>query len=441
MKIAYITAGAAGMYCGSCLRDNTLASTLLAAGHDVALIPTYTPTRTDETNVSGDRVFLGGINVFLEQHVPVFRRAPEFIHRLLDARPLLSLATRWSVKVDPAELGSLTVSMLKGRDGYQSAEVDTLVRYLRDEVRPDIVNLPNSLLIGLAPAIREAIHVPLCCTLQGEDLFLSSLREPYRSEALRLIRAHARHVDAFVAVSAFCAEAMAPQLELPASKLRIVRLGINTDGYARTTPSSRFTIGYLARIAPEKGLHVLCDAYRRLRAANLIPGSRLVAAGYLGGEHRDYLEQIRRDMDKAGLTEDFQYLGELDRAGKIRFLQGLDLFSVPGPYAETKGLFLLEAMAAGVPVVQPEHGVFPEIIRHTGGGVLVRANDAAALAHAIGQLAADPARRVELGAAAYTGVRRHFTAARMAEEALSVYADLLAATRLSAAGSQGKANA
>ncbi len=429
MKIAYITAGAGGMYCGSCLRDNTLAAALLTAGHDVSLIPTYTPTRTDERNVSGKRVFLGGINVFLEQHVPLFRHAPRIVHRVLDAGPLLSLATRWNVKVDPARLGSLTVSMLKGRDGFQRSEVDTLVRYLKDEVAPDIINIPNSLLLGLAPALKSALSAPLCCTLQGEDLFLAGLGEPHRGDALRLIRSHVSHVDRFIAVSGFCAYSMSRQFDLPPGKVRVVRLGINTDGYERTKAPGNdvLTIGYLARIAPEKGLHVLCDAYRRLRPARL-PKSRLVAAGYLGAEHREYLAGIRRDMDTAGLSAEFEYLGELDRQAKIAFLQGLDIFSVPGPYDETKGIFLLEAMAAGVPVVQPRRGVFPEIIESTGGGILVPPDDPEGLAEAIRSLATDRRRRDQLGAAAYAGVRRHFTAARMAEDALAVYRELLATT-------------
>ena len=120
MKIACITAGAGRMYCGSCLRDNALAKSLMDAGHDVLLIPTYTPTRTDETNVSMHRVFLGGINIYLQQHFEIFRKSPQFLDRLLDFRPLLKLLTRLGISVDPADLGSLTVSMLRGADGASS---------------------------------------------------------------------------------------------------------------------------------------------------------------------------------------------------------------------------------------------------------------------------------------------------------------------------------
>src|SRR5512136_2748123 len=191
MRIAHITAGAGHMYCGSCLRDKVLAAALLDAGHDVVLIPTYTPTRAEGRDVSLDRVYLGGINVFLQEHLPFFRRTPRFVARVLDAAPLLRLATSRGVSVDPHHLGRLTVSMLRGADGAQRSAILELVRFLADDVSPEIVALPNSLLIALAPAIKRELNVPVVCTVQGEDGFLEELREPYRAEALRLIRQHA----------------------------------------------------------------------------------------------------------------------------------------------------------------------------------------------------------------------------------------------------------
>ncbi len=428
MRIAYVTAGAGQMYCGSCLRDNALAAALLAAGHDVLLIPTYTPTRTDDTNVSQSRVFLGGINVALQQHLALFRRTPRFLDRLLDSPALLRWTTKWGVSVDPARLGAMTVSMLHGPDGFQAKEVHRLVRYLADEVRPQIVTIPNSLLIGLAPAIKAALSVPVTCTFQGEDLFLDSLGEPYRAKALDLIRRHASHVDAFIAVSRFGADQMARTLELPADRIRVVPLGISLDGHTRRTGSDPepFTVGYLARIAPEKGLHVLCEAYRRLAA--LTPGEplpRLEAAGYLGPEHRGYLEGIRRQMAEWGLADQFRYHGELDREGKLAFLRGLSVLSVPGPYEDPKGLFLIEAMASGVPVVQPRRGAAPEIIETCGGGVLVEPGSPDALAAGLAALAADPARRRALGDAGFAGVRRHHSADRMRDAAVEVYRSVL----------------
>jgi glycosyltransferase involved in cell wall biosynthesis len=421
------------MYCGSCLRDNELAKSLMDAGHDVLLIPTYTPTRTDETNVSMHRIFLGGINIYLQQHFKLFRKSPQCLDRLLDFRPLLHVLTRLGISVNPADLGSLTVSMLRGADGALRKEVVRLVRFLADEVSPEIINLPNSLLIALAPAIKSIMKVPVCCTLQGEDLFLQGLREPYRSEAIRIIRENAAYVDAFIAVSHYGARSMADYLAIDRNRIHVVPLGINFDGFSARTVDEPdpFTIGYLARITPEKGLHFLCEAYRLFRAS--APSGRLRAAGYLAPEQKHYLAGIRSDMNAWGLSEDFHYQGEIDRRAKVDFLHGLSVFSVPEYYAEPKGLFLLEAMAAGIPVVQPRRGAFTEIVESTGGGILVEPDNPEHLAQAFRELSKNPEKRKELGMRGYKGVRALYSATQMAESALSVYRSLLDQRAISSA--------
>ena len=427
MKIACITTGAGKMYCGSCMRDNILAGALLKSGQDVYLIPTYTPTRTDETNFSRGKVFLGGINVYLQQHMSLFRKVPEFLDRIWAFAPLLRFVTGMGLSVVPAKLGDLTVSMLQGNDGSLHKEVSRLVRFVTEDVSPDIINLPNSLLISLAPAMKKAMKIPVCCTLQGEDLFLKSLPEQHRTESLRLIRTHASSVDAFIAVSEFAAESMSEFLKIDRNRIHVVPLGINFDGFEQNQDleSHPFTIGYLARICPEKGLHFLCEAYQILKSRMNDQPSRLWAAGYLGKESKPYLASVQQNMSKWGLSDQFRYHGELDRLAKIDFLKRLNLFSVPEPYAEPKGIFLLEALACGIPVVQPRRGAFPEIINKTGGGLLVEPDDPEALAQALLDLWKDPARRIELGAQGYAGVRTHFSSQGMAESVLSVYQNLL----------------
>ncbi|MGA2261418.1 MAG: glycosyltransferase family 4 protein [Acidobacteriota bacterium] len=427
MRIAYITAGAGNMYCGSCLRDNTLAAAMMKAGHEVLLIPAYTPTRTDESNVSLNRVFLGGINVYLQQHCALFRKTPWILDRLLDLPALLRLTTRWGISVEPSRLGELTVSMLQGANGHQRKEILKLVRFLAEDACPEIVNIPNSLLISLAPAIKDRMKVPICCTLQGEDLFLEGLGEPHRSTSLRLIREHSQHVDAFVAVSEFGAQQMVDYLGIERSRIHVAPLGINFDGHRMKSDGdpAPFTVGYLARIAPEKGLHVLCEAYHRLRSRKELPGSRLWAAGYLAPEQRSYIADIQQKMDSWGLAGEFHYHGELDRREKLAYLQDLSVFSVPGPYADPKGMFLLEAMASGIPVVQPRCGAFTEIVEITGGGILVDRDNIDDLAEGILALWKDPGKRRELGSKGYECVRKYYSSARMGEKVLEVYQSLL----------------
>jgi len=412
------------MYCGSCLRDNALAARLIKLGHDVTLLPFYTPTLTDEANVSRQQqVFFGGISVFLEQHSAMFRKAPKFLGRLLDAPGVIKAFTSGSISVDPKQLGALTVSTLRGEHGHQAQEIEKLLAFLRDEPRPDIANIPYTLLISLAAPLKRALGCPIVMTLQGEDLFLDALPEPYRAEALALVRAQVADVDLFIAVSEYYARYMQDYLGIPAHKMRVAGLGVNVDDLtvSARTRGGPFTIGFFARVAPEKGLHNLAEAYRILRTEKGLPPSRLVAAGYLPPEHRPYLEGIGASLGAAGLGDEFVYRGTVDRAKKVEFFHDIDVLSVPSGYHEPKGLYLLEAMACGVPVVQPNHGAFPEMIGRTGGGVLAASAAGHDVAEALFELWRDPARAHELGRRGAAGVRAHYTTDHMARAVLEAY--------------------
>ena len=415
------------MYCGSCLRDNALAAELIARGHDVTLLPIYTPTLTDEPNVSNGKVFFGGISVYLEQYVPLFRKSPRWIDRLWDSKSMLQLASRRSISTSPKMLGELTVSMLKGEDGFQQKEVAKLLEWAKHEAPPDLVSLPYSLLLGLAKPVKEALGRPVCCTLQGEDLFLEGLQEPYRSEAMALIRAQIKYVDVFISVSDYYAEFMPGYLHVPPEKIRVVPLGINLQGY-ESRPAERagpFTVGFFARIAPEKGLHVLAEAYCMLRTSGELPNARLEAAGYMAPEHRQYLADIEDKIAAAGLSDEFHYRGVLDRQQKIAFLRQLDVLSVPATYDEPKGMFLLEAMACAVPVVQPRRGAFTEIVERTGGGLLVEKDDLQSLGEGIVRIYNDPELRLRLGKTGAQKVHEHYSVTHMADRAIAVYEELV----------------
>ena len=429
MRITYITAGAGGMYCGSCIRDNALATAMMDQGHDVLLLPMYTPTLTDEDNVSAHRVFFGGVSVYLEQYVSLFRHTPWLLDRLWDA-PWLLRTVAGGVQTQPEQLGGLTVSVLAGRHGHQAKEIDKLVHWLKGQPTPDVVDLSNSMLIALARPIKETIGVPVCCTLQGEDIFLSHLGEPYRGQAQQLIQDSLAYVDRFIAVSDYYAAHMCRYLGIPGAKIDVVPLGINETGYERPQParsdveSDRFTIGHFGRIAPEKGTHLLCEAFKRLRDGGEYQQASVRLAGYLAPEHRGFLESLQDQIRTWGLAEQVSYEGAMDREQKIAFLQGLDVFAIPAIYDDPKGMALLEAMACGVPVVAPRRGTYTEMIERTGGGILVPADDLDAFVDALRLLANDPVRRRELGAQGAVGVREHYTSARMATCALDVYGRL-----------------
>ena len=434
MKVLQVTAGAAGMYCGSCTRDNALARELLARGHDVTLLPVYTPTRPDEPNVSRDRVLFGGISVYLQQHSAFFRRTPWFLDRLWDAPGVIRAFASRAISTDARLLGDLTVSMLSGEHGVLRKEFDKLVDWIREEPVPDVIDLPNTLLISMAAPLKRVFGRPVCCTMQGEELFLDGLIPPYRDQALALIRRQAQDVDRFIAVSEYCAGFMAKLLDVPPARISVVPLGITMDGYGRgdarvARKDDTFTIGYFARVAPEKGLHVLADAYARFRTRTGAAPVRLEAAGYLAPSSQPYLDEVRGVLERAGLAHEFNYRGAVDREGKLAFLRTLDLLSVPATYDEPKGLFLLEAMASSVPVVQPRRGGFTEIVERTGGGVLVDADDPQKLADGLYTLWSNRALCANLADRAFHGVRAHYTVSKSADRLTDVYESVISCSK------------
>ena len=429
MKIAYITAGAAGMYCGSCLQDNTLVRTLRGKGMEIVLIPCYTPIKTDEIDASTNKVFLTGINVYMKQKFPWFAKMPGFVERFLESRWLLNALSRLSVSTDAKDLGELVMAVLEGEDGVLSKEVEKLVVWLRDEYKPDVVHLTNAMLVGFIHRIKEELGVPVISTLQGEDLFLDDLIEPYRSDAFQLLRERCRDVDAFITHSAYYRDYMPEYLGIPQEAIHVVNLGLELSDHGKgrgPAADEPFTIGFLARRAPEKGLHLLVDAFTLLAERVGKHRLKLRIAGYLAPKDRKYYEAQVEKLRRADLIDRVDLLGEVDRAGKLDLLDSIHVLSVPAPYRDPKGIPVLEAMANGVPVVQPSHGAFPELIARTGGGILVAPESAGALADGFATLMDDPQRRLELGQTGKQGVFRHYTAEGSAAAMSEVYAKLTA---------------
>ncbi len=418
------------MYCGSCIHDNTLAAALIRKGHDVALIPTYTPIRTDEESVSIDRIFFGGINIYLQQKSAIFRKTPEFLDKLLDSPALLNWISRFSSNTDAKELGELTISMLKGEEGKFNKELRKLAKWLKESYQPDIIQLTNSMFVGVAKYLKQELHVPVLCAMQGEDIFLDDLIEPYKTQAFNLIRDNSKDVDGFIATSEYYTEFMADYLDVALEKIHEVKLGIKLQGHGdqqKNLEDGVFTIGYLARICPEKGLHQLVKAFHQLSTKNKNLKIKLKAAGYLGKKDHVYFEDIRKKIQSLDLSEDFEYCGEVDRRQKIEFLNSIDVLSVPTIYKEPKGLFVLEALANGVPVVQPRHGAFPEIIEATEGGLLVEPGSTVDLAEGIQKIIDFPDHKNEMGKKGKQAVHKYFSDDRMAEDTLAVFEQYLSA--------------
>ena len=391
MRILQLTPGTGNFYCGSCLRDNALVRGLRARGHDVLMVPLYLPFVTDEPSAAGSTpVFLSGLSVFLGRTFPV----PGWLDRALSSPALLRQAARLTGLTRAKDLGIAAVEMLRG----ESREIDRLLAWLCTQPEPDVVCLSNSLLSGLAHHFRA----PVVCTLQGEDGFLDGLPEPYRQHAWELLAQQCAGIKHFIPVSQYFGEQMRLRLGVPADRLSVAHPGIAVADFAPAT-STAPVVGYLARLHHAKGLQLLVDAYLQLT----VPGVRLRVAGAMTGSDKSLVKSLQ-----CKLGDRVEFLPNLDRAAKHEFLRSLSVLSVPAE-GEAFGMYVLEALAGGVPVVQPRSGAFPELIAATGGGILCEPGNPAALAAGLEELLRDPARARELGAAGRQVVAEKFSVEAM----------------------------
>ena len=426
------------MFCGNCLRDNALVAALRRLGHEVLMIPLYLPLTLDEADESaGTRIFFSGINVYLEQKSALFRRAPAWLHDLLTSRRLLKWASGRAAKTRAEELGDLTLSMLRGEAGNQARELEELIAWLKTQPKADVIFLSNVLLIGLARRLRQELGIPVVCMLQGEHFFLNSLPEPHRSACWRTLSERAQEVDLLISPSRFFAELMQDYLKVTSDKVKVVWNGINLEGYEGERPKAGAgeqqaklpkttappTLGYFARLCPEKGLDTLVEAFIRLRQRGRVTGLRLRVGGSLGAADEPFVEKLRQRLQAAGLQDQAEFCPNIDRSAKLDFLRSLSLLSVPALYGEAFGLYVIEALAAGVPVVLPRSGAFPELVAETGGGVICEPGDPEALAVAIEELLLDPERLRALAQAGERAVATKFTAEAMAQRVAATVAE------------------
>lgn len=428
MHVAIITAGGAGMFCGSCMQDNTWARGLITTGTTVTLIPTYTPIRVDEPDQSERQIFFGGINVYLNGRSRLWASLPQWMKSWLDHPAVIRQLTRFGVSNDASQLGDLTLQMLAGQDGPIREAGEELARYIGRELQPDVVVFSNALLSGCLPQLKKEYSGPVACLFQGDDVFLDSLPTSHRDRAIAAVSERATGFDRFLTHSEFYRHRMARMLHLPIDRFRTIPLSIDLDQYLgppgdRGGNGQDLTIGYFARLAPEKGLHHLIDGFEKLK--DLHPEARLKIGGYEPAQNRTYIDEQRRRVQL--MQGRVEFIGSPDTMEeKVAFYRSIDVLSIPTEFQEPKGISILEAWANGVPVVQPDVGSFPELIGREGeGGLLVPHRDPAALAKAWSSLIANPDQLKQLAESGYQKVRKRHSHRVAAMETNQVLLELI----------------
>lgn len=417
MRLVHLTPGTGSFHCGSCLRDNALIKALRSRGHDAIMVPLYLPLVTDRDVASPEQtVQVGGIGLYLQQKLPWFHRLPPFVHRWLNQPARLRWAAKFMGMTSARDLGEMAVGSLVGEKGAQWAEWQHLIDWLKQQPKFEVVSLSNSLLTGLAKAVREQVGSRVVCSLQGEDAFLDALPEPFKQQAWDALRENAAHVSRFIAPSRYYAGVMAPRLGIAADRISVVHNGIDLTPYAIAQPDPTWpVIGYLARMIQGKGLTTLVDAFIELVKRNRVPRVKLHVGGSVTRGDESYVAGLKDKLRAAGCPDRAEFIPNLTFDEKIRFFRDVTVFSVPATYGEAFGLYVVEAMACGIPVVQPDSGAFPELIQATGGGVLCKPDDPSALAEAIETLLLDESKRQQISLSALRQARTGFTSAVMAE--------------------------
>jgi glycosyltransferase involved in cell wall biosynthesis len=327
------------------------------------------------------------------------------------------------------EHGEMTLEMLQVDTKRLRKERDKLFEWLEQSDRPHVICLSTALLAGFADELKRRLGAPVVLFFQGEDTFLDGLPEPFRSECWKALKERLTDSDALLAPSRFYAGFMSERLGLAPDSIEVVSNGIRLDGYAVSgNPPAVPTVGYLARMSRDKGLELFVDAFIVLAGQLGDAVTRLRIAGAATAGDQPFIAGLKRRLAGAGLESRVDWSPNLTLEAKMAFLRSLTLFSVPATYAEAFGLYVLEAMACGIPVVQPDASAFPEIIGATGGGVCVAPANAGALAGAWQRLLANPVERAALGRAARSGVEKHFSAEKMCEAFCQATARVVRAT-------------
>jgi len=420
----HIIPGSGGsFYCGNCLRDSKYVEALRKSNHQVVKLPMYLPLFADEHDLNREiPVFYGAISIYLKQQFPIFRKAPDWLDNMLNSKPMLKLASKFAGSTRAKGLEEMTVSMLLGEQGQQKEELQRMVDWIVENCDPDVIHLSNALLLGLAHQLSERLHVPVICSLQDEDVWVDVMKPSAREHVWKLMSDKSEAVSAFISVSEYYAGEMKQKMVIPEEKLASVHIGVDPADYAfKPVSEKKRKIGYVSRMCHENGMDILVDAFILLKKKKEFGDVELVLTGGSTGDDRKFLADNRAKLKEHGLLDQVDFHEDFEEAGLREFLEKVSMVSVPVRNGEAFGIYLLECMVSGVPVVQPALGAFPEIIRLSEGGIIYEPNTPEALADALAGLLNDPEKLDKLSRQGVEGVRKHFHIDIQAERMLDVY--------------------
>jgi glycosyltransferase involved in cell wall biosynthesis len=428
MNIVHIIPGSGGsFYCGNCLRDSKYFDAIRAQGHDAIKVPMYLPLFSNDDANNGDvPVFYGAISIYLKQIFPIFRHAPKWVDKILNSKPMLKFAAHMANSTRATGLEDMTVSMLMGEHGKQKDELEKMVHWLKNHFKADVIHISNALLLGLAHKLKEQLNVPVVCSLQDEHVWVDVMRPAFAKQVWELMQEKSRDIDMFVSVSHYYTSFMKDKLKLSEDKISTLYLGVDPADYHYVNAKEKNrNIGYLSRMCHENGMDILVDAFILLKKQSGYEDVQLLLTGGLTSDDKSFISAQKQKVIKAGLSETVAFFPDFSESQRNNFLDKIMLLSVPVRNGEAFGIYLTEAMAAGVPIVQPALGAFPEIVRKSGGGMVFKNNDAEHLAIALSKLLDNPDKLQELSQKARQSVEETFNIHLLSKEMINIYQNVI----------------
>lgn len=430
MNIIQIIPGSGGsFYCGNCLRDSKYFNALRDEGHQVTKIPMYLPLFADEHDISDIPIFYGAISLYLKQVYPIFRKAPGWLDKLLNSRPMMKLAASMAGSTRAKGLEDMTISMLLGEEGQQKEELDHMVNWIAEHCQPDIIHISNALLLGLARRLKEKIGVPVLCTLQDEDVWINPMQQKFQNKIWDLMHKRADDIDMLVAVSNYFADVMKQRMHLPDAKVRTIHLGVDIKDYEYiSTKKKERNVGFISRMCHKDGFDIVVDAFIELKKKPGFEDVKLIATGGATGDDIKFNKEQKRKLKENNLLNVFEILHQFEGKAVNDFFEKVSLISVPVRNGEAFGMYLLESMASGVPVVQPALGAFPEIVELSGGGVTYMPNTSEKLSETWAEVLSDPEQLEKYSRNGYEGTKKKFNIHNHAKEIITLYENLRASS-------------
>ncbi|EKD27151.1 MAG: putative hexosyltransferase, partial [uncultured bacterium] len=421
--IVYIVPGFGGTYyCQNCIRNLDLANELRKRGHSVIITSMYIPLKVDAAFKMETPMFYGAINVYLRQKFSIFRKIPLWVEKLLDAKFLLKWISRKSSSTDPKGLEEMTISVMKGDKGKHAKELQRLITWLKEEAKPDVVHLSNSLLVGIGVKIKKKLNIPVFSTLQDEDTWLDKMEEPYLSQAWKIIKESEQYIDKFISVSKSYAELIMKRTNINKEKITVLPIGIPLQKYMKKEPNTEIpTIGFLSRMSDSLGLDILIDAFILLKKNKIFTDLKLKISGGMAPGDEKFVNKLKDKLIKNDFHRDVIFVPGLYMEDINNFFDSLTVLCVPALHGEAFGIFLIEAMACGIPVVEPELGGYPEIINETGGGVLYKPNNALTLAESLKNILNNPKNIKQMSINGINAVHDKYSIEKMADKLLNFY--------------------